>query len=125
MRIDTASSEQPRSFGAALESGIDTILALGFPQFDPEQRGALRRTKVLFFPELLDPGAIEREVGGQFSTMIDRSANYSRDTLRSDRVENEERDWEESLEPFVPFGLLLQRWLNEGLHGEPRLLRAR
>jgi hypothetical protein len=112
------SREPPRSFSAVLDGRIDATLALGLPQFDL-LRGALRRSKVLFFPELIARDAFAREVGGQLGTLIDLSANYVRDTLRRDQAEVSEREREDSLEPFVPFGLLLQRWLDEDLHEEP------
>jgi hypothetical protein len=95
------------------------------PQFDLRLRGAPRRTRVLFFPELLEAHALVAEVGVQPDMIVNLSANYTRDTPRRDDPEKNEREWEESLEPFVPFSLLLQRWLIEGFFEEPRSLRAR
>jgi hypothetical protein len=112
----------PLSPGVAMEQSVDAVITLGVPNLETPISAILERGRpILYFSALSRPNAFISTVGMRNLELLDLSADFSQDEHFEETSDSliRELSWERGLEPFVPFGLLLQRWLDRNFPIEP------
>ena len=115
-----------KSFEAALLDHLPThVLVLGAPLRPPAFRRALRglTLKVLHFGSMIEKDEVATMLGVTRDSIIDLEKR-DQPTVEGDAdlapETISERSREERLEPFIPFGVLLQVFFDEWLSDDPR-----
>jgi hypothetical protein len=105
--------------GYLKENRVDHIIALGFPQKALGLNDTLRYSikehapQIFVFGRILSPGVAADVLGRGVDGVIDLTARYEWESPPRDSDAFKETDslleWESHLEPYIPFGLLIQR----------------
>jgi hypothetical protein len=117
--------EAPVSLMAAMAAAPPThLVVLGLPKDAGEVRAALKKRSVIVvcFGSLVSRSEVAESLGIGFGNVDDLELKLpSEETAKEDASESfREREAEETLEPYVPYGLLLQDALDEFLLGDER-----
>lgn len=113
----------PVHLGAAMGAAPPThFVVLGLPKAAAEVAAALkgRPASVFCFGSLVSRGEVVETLGVSFGDVEDLERRLLPEKVPSEDYSSPEREREESLEPYVPYGLLLQDALDEFLPGDER-----
>lgn len=119
------SQEAPVSLEAAMDAAPPThLVVLGLPKATAAVRTALkdRSVSVVCFGSLVSRSKVAERLGVRFDNIedLERRLPPAETAKEEASVSVRERDDEETLEPYIPYGLLLQDALDEFLPGDER-----
>lgn len=117
--------EAPISLTTAMTVAPPThLVVLGLPKAAAEVGAALRdrSVSVLCFGSLVGASEVAESLGIPFSNVDDLERRLPREEIAKEEASESfrQRAAEETLEPYVPYGLLLQDALDEFLPGDER-----